>query len=151
MVKTAEEKAWKRYAEQLEQGIEPRPLSNTNRAILAEVRAEVRGGCKTIQDAAYRATKRVKTAGDESVQRVQEAESQAISRITALSSGSLPAQQEQLVDDTEEQRSRAAELHTLEGKDPDEFALALLPQEAAKRSPWDLLPEAQWQRHQAIN
>ena len=101
MVKTAEEKVRIRYAEQFEDGIEPRPLNDANRAILAEVREDVRSGCKTLQDTAYRATKRVKTAGDESVQRVQEAESQALSRIAAVTSGSPPAQQEPLVEDVE--------------------------------------------------
>ena len=99
----------------------------------------MRSGCKTLQDTAYRATKRVKTAGDESVQRVHEAESQALSRIAAASSGSPPAQQEPLVEDVE---------HALECKeeapssDPKELALARIPQEPAKRAPWELLCEA---------
>ena len=38
MVKTAEQKVRNRYAEQLKQGSEPRPLNDVNRAILADVR-----------------------------------------------------------------------------------------------------------------
>ena len=44
MGKTAEEKSRARYAEQLGRGLEPRPLNDVNRAILAEVRAEVQQG-----------------------------------------------------------------------------------------------------------
>ncbi len=41
MVKTAEEKVRARYSLQLKAGIEPRPLTDANTAILAKVREEV--------------------------------------------------------------------------------------------------------------
>ena len=65
MVKTAEDKVRKRYAEQLKQGIEPKPLNDANRAILAEVREEVRSGCNTIKYASYNATKSVENQANE--------------------------------------------------------------------------------------
>ena len=61
MVKTAEEKVWARYRQQLNNGIQPRPLTDANRAIMEEVREEVKRACKDVQAAAH--------AGQEAVRR----------------------------------------------------------------------------------
>ncbi len=51
MVKTAEEKVTARYSLQLKAGIEPRPLTDANTAILAKVRAEVQLSAHVGQEA----------------------------------------------------------------------------------------------------
>ena len=67
MGKTAEEKSRARYAEQLGRGLEPRPLNDVNRAILAEVRAEVQQGKRRIQQEAEQGSAQIKSVADDGV------------------------------------------------------------------------------------
>ena len=67
MGKTAEEKSRARYAEQLGRGLEPRPLNDVNRAILAEVRAEVQQGKRRIQQEAEQGSAQIKSVTDAGV------------------------------------------------------------------------------------
>ena len=67
MGKTAEEKSRARYAEQLGRGLEPRPLNDVNRAILAEVRAEVQQGKRRIQQEVEQGSAQIKSVADDGV------------------------------------------------------------------------------------
>ena len=67
MGKTAEEKSRARYAEQLGRGHEPRPLNDVNRAILAEVRAEVQQGKRRIQQEVEQGSAQTKSVADDGV------------------------------------------------------------------------------------
>ena len=76
MGKTAEEKSRARYAEQLGQGIEPRPLSDVNRSILAEVRAEVQKATRQIQHEAEQGSAQNKSVTDAGVTLIKDATKQ---------------------------------------------------------------------------
>ena len=72
MVKTAEQKVRDRYRADLENGKTPRALTDANRAILEEIRAEVAAGCQYVQAAVSSGRKRIREAGDEQVRRVEQ-------------------------------------------------------------------------------
>ena len=92
MVKTAEHKVRDRYAEQLKQGSEPRPLNDANRAILAEVRAEVHRAKRKIQEEVEQGSNAIKKATAESVREIAEAREQALRALSERSSGSNSSQ-----------------------------------------------------------
>ena len=92
MVKTAEQKVRARYAEQLKQGSEPRPLNDANRAILAEVRAEVHRAKRKIQEEVEQGSNAIKKATAESVREIAEAREQALRALSDRSSGSNSSQ-----------------------------------------------------------
>ena len=92
MVKTAEQKVRARYAEQLKQGSEPRPLNDANRAILAEVRAEVHRAKRKIQEEVEQGSNAIKKATAESVREIAEAREQALRALSERSSGSNRSQ-----------------------------------------------------------
>ena len=92
MVKTAEQKVRARYAEQLKQGSEPRPLNDANRAILAEVRAEVHRAKRKIQEEVEQGSNAIKKATAESVREIAEAREQALRALSERSSGSNSSQ-----------------------------------------------------------
>ena len=92
MVKTAEQKVRDRYAEQLKQGIEPRPLNDVNQAILAEVRAEVHRAKRKIQEGVDQGVDTIKRATIESVREIAEAKAQALLTLPERSSDSNSSQ-----------------------------------------------------------
>ena len=81
MVKTAEQKVRDRYRADVENGKNPRALTDANRAILEEVRAEVAAGCRAVQAAAFSGRKRIRDAGDEEVRRVERAGQRVLQQI----------------------------------------------------------------------
>ena len=81
MVKTAEQKVRDRYRADLENGKTPRALTDANRAVLEEVRAEVAAGCRAVQAAAFSGRKRIRDAGDEEVRRVEQAGQRVLQQI----------------------------------------------------------------------
>ena len=97
MVKTAEHKVRDRYAEQLKQGSEPRPLNDANRAILAEVRAEVHRAKRKIQEEVEQGSNAIKKATAESVREIAEAREQALRALSERSSDSNSSQMVVLV------------------------------------------------------
>ena len=101
MVKTAEQKVRDRYRADLENGKTPRALTDANRAVLEEVRAEVAAGCRAVQAAAFSGRKRIRDAGDEEVRRVEQAGQRVLKQIgdaqaaaAASSAPSAPAHAE---------------------------------------------------------
>ena len=81
MVKTAEQKVRDRYRADVENGKNSRALTDANRAILEEVRAEVAAGCRAVQAAAFSGRKRIRDAGDEEVRRVEHARQRVLQQI----------------------------------------------------------------------
>ena len=81
MVKTAEQKVRGRYIEQLEQGIEPKPLNESNLAILEEIRAEIAAGRKSVQTATSAGKKKLDTTGADWVERIEQAGEEALHNV----------------------------------------------------------------------
>ena len=122
MVKTAEQKVRDRYRADLENGKTPRALTDANRAVLEEVRAEVAAGCRAVQAAAFSGRKRIREAGDEEVRRVERAGQRVLQQIgdaQAAAASSAPSAP------VAEKREAAAE-----PEEEGEGALVLLPVQA---------------------
>ena len=121
MVKTAEQKVRDRYRADLENGKTPRALTDANRAVLEEVRAEVAAGCRAVQAAAFSGRKRIREAGDEEVRRVERAGQRVLQQIgdaQAAAASSAPSAP------VAEKREAAAE------PEEEEVAVVLLPVQA---------------------
>ena len=122
MVKTAEQKVRDRYRADLENGKTPRALTDANRAVLEEVRAEVAAGCRAVQAAAFSGRKRIREAGDEEVRRVERAGQRVLQQIgdaQAAAASSAPSAP------VAEKREAAAE-----PEEEGEVAVVLLPVQA---------------------
>ena len=85
MVKTAEERFRLRARAALKDGQDFHARGEVNKAILEEVRAElgleVAAGKKRIADSSYRATKKIKEAGDGALKNIQSAKHEALAEI----------------------------------------------------------------------
>ena len=118
MGKTAEQKVRDRYAQDLRDGKQPRALTDTNRAILEEVRKEVEAGKRQVQTTTTRAVKRIREVKEESVQEIVKAKDQALCEIRAASApvhAEREAEVEQEEDEAEE--DEAAELPLVQQKE----------------------------------
>ncbi len=109
MPSTPEDRRRKGYRAILQAGreVQYEPKTETNRRILAEVRAEFQQAKRQIQREADQGSKKLKLATDESVQRIEAATNQALCKINAASSAPHPAA-EQKQDDGEEQQTASA-------------------------------------------
>ena len=92
MVKTAEQKVRDRYLADLTAGKMPRALTDANRAILEEVRAEVEAGkariWETADAVAGQTATRIHAAGQEAVSAIDAAKERALQEIASASSSS---------------------------------------------------------------
>ena len=103
-------------------GKTPRALTDANRAIQEEVRAEVAAGCRAVQAAAFSGRKRIRAAGDEEVRRVERAGQRVLQQIgdaQAAAASSAPSAP------VAEKREAAAE-----PEEEGEVAVVLLPVQA---------------------
>ena len=92
MVKTAEQKVRDRYRADLMAGKMPRALTEANRAILEELRAEVEAGkariWETADAVAGQTATRIHAAGQEAVSAIEAAKERALQEIASASSSS---------------------------------------------------------------
>ena len=124
MVKTAEQKVRGRYIEQLGQGIEPKPLNESNLAILEEIRAEIAAGRKSVQTATSAGKKKLDTTGADWVERIEQAGQEAVHKVKR-------SRKEKARGSSEVQPAGGAEEAAPEEAAPEEAAEEVQPEEAA--------------------
>ena len=85
MPSAPENRRRKEYLAILQAGgeVQYEPKTETNRRILAEVRAEVQQAKRKIQQEAEQGSKKIKFATDEGVRQIDEAKNQALREISA--------------------------------------------------------------------
>ena len=141
MVKTAEQKVRDRYRADLENGKTPRALTDANRAILEEIRAEVAAGCQYVQAAVSSGRKRIREAGDEQVRRVEQAGQRVMQQIGAQAAAAAAAASSAPAPSAPVHAEKEAEVEQEEDEAEEDKAAELPPVQAyAAPAPSDAAP-----------
>ena len=145
MGKTAEEKARARYADQLGNGIEPKPLTDANRAILEEVRKEVERARGEVQAAARAGQEAVRRQTRKSKAELQEATAQGKREIEAVVENAAKRLKAQAApEEAATQSPRAAAAHTVPAEPvlPEQPGQTPAPVDECAALPASLVPMA---------